>query len=191
MDMADNNLRVLTDTDIFGYEERLPDDKYQLIYGIFKYSQLDWIDTETCLYDLTASLLNKYKAPMLREMKIKGWLDMIGSVEEWCRKIKSPNSVFIVPFLNDEDSPTTIENLLANILLVKDTLTNALSNYTPDYPIEKTPTFKFPLSPIVELLLVKRNDYLAGIDTYDLNDPNEKEMKEWCIAIAEGIEWEM
>lgn len=189
--MANKDYRVLTDTDIFGYQQQITDDKYQLIYGIFKYSQLDWIDTEACLYNLTASLLNKYKAPMLREMKIKGWMDAISVVEVWCRTNAAPNSVFIVPFLNDEDKPTTIDNLLTNVLLVKETLNKAKDNYTPDYPIETLPAFRFPLPPIVELLLNLRNDYLAGISTYDENDPEEKAMKQWCISVAEGIEWEM
>lgn len=194
---------VFTDTDIFGYRIDLPKDKYQLIYGIFKYAVKGGDYVEECLYNLVATLCNEYQAPLLRERKIQGWIELIDYIERWCASNgKKGDCRFLVPFIATPDF-CSLRDLQECLVFVKETLLSAEKSFTPTYDLYPCKFFQYPIPPIKDMLVELYNEHISQVD-YDLlkEEPIKDEdgysfeealklYPKWCYAVANGVLWEM
>lgn len=190
IDMATNSL-IYTDTDIFGWINPPAQDKYQLIYGIFKYAQNRNVNLEKCLYNLVASLLNEYKEPLLREMKITCWIDLIEYVDDWCKKSDTKEGCFfLVPFLDKTAQRISLQHLRDALSLMRGALLSAKNNYIQEYPIIEDKSFTYPLPSIRALLGRLYKSFLVPLNPVSQTETT-KRLEEWRFAMAEGVLWEM
>ena len=81
---------TLTDSDILR-PKSLSSEDYQLVYGIFYYTQLFRCREEN-LYNLAISLCESFiEYPLLRELKVEGWVGKLEDVRKRILQIQDDN----------------------------------------------------------------------------------------------------
>lgn len=175
---------TLTDSDILR-PQSLSSEEYQLVYGIFYYTQV-FRTREENLYNLAISLCETFvEYPLLRELKVEKWVNKLEDVRKRILQIQDDNkksgvsgTYYRFPFFKGRGCTT--DSLVQSIEILE-SLLKRLSKELPSTPMKIYPnnSFSFPLKDretlFIDLAKEYQDKYLGWQEDWEKADDAMKQ----------------
>lgn len=185
---------TLTDSDILRPQGLSPE-VYQLVYGIFYYTQM-FRSREENLYNLAITLCNNYiEYPLLRELKVEQWTRKLDEIREKVIQLQEDNkkkgvlsTYYHFPFFRKGRGCTT-DSIIQSIELMKKLLKAISSDLTSIHmKLFSSQSFAYPLNNretlFIDLAKEYQNKYLEWQEDWEKAGDD---LKKEYLKLYDGI----